>query len=81
MAVDEQYLGKGLAQSLFYELVDAFASKGVAEFKIVIGEDLIRAQQFFEKMGAEKVARIEVHQGQGSWVYVYKIRQAHHPDE
>jgi len=81
LAVDERYLGKGLAQSLFHEMVDAFAGKGVAEFKILVGEGLIPAQRFFEKMGAEKVARIEVHQGSGSWVYVYKIRQAQHGHE
>ncbi len=81
IAVNEQYLGEGLAQSLFHELVDAFASKSVAEFKIVAGEDLIRAQRFYEKLGAEQVARIEVHRPPGSWVYVCKIRQAHHAHE
>jgi ribosomal protein S18 acetylase RimI-like enzyme len=78
IAVDEQYQGSGVAASLFRELVEALRDQDVQDFKIVVGENLIRAQRFYEKQGAHKVTSTQVHKGQNSLVYIYKIDQIQH---
>lgn len=72
IAVEPGQRGQGCAQSLYRELVDHFRERGVFAFRIVVGEQLKTAHQFYKKMGAEPVGCIEVHQGQGSIMYVYR---------
>jgi len=73
IAVNEQYKGSGLAQLLFREFVIALCCRGVESVKITTGEELTRAQRFYEKLGAEQVASTEVHRGQRTLVYIYDI--------
>ena len=46
----------------------------IEEFKITTGESLTRAQRFYEKLGAKKDGEVEVHKGQKTYVYRYKIK-------
>jgi ribosomal protein S18 acetylase RimI-like enzyme len=75
IAVLQEYQGKGIAKKLFMELVDEFNAKNISEFKITTGEQLLGAHKFYEKLGAEKVAEIEVHQGQKTFVYIYNLKE------
>ncbi len=69
IVVDERLRGEGIAPGLFKELSGAFREKGVEKFKIIVGSQLIQAQKFYLKTGAVKVAEIELHHGQRSFVY------------
>ena len=69
--VDEKYRGQGIAQGLFEQLMFEFQKRKVAEFKIIVGESLTSAQRFYEKMGARKCRKIEVHKGEVSWEYIF----------
>jgi ribosomal protein S18 acetylase RimI-like enzyme len=73
IAVLKEKQGTGLAQQLFYAFVEHLRQKGIGEFKITTGETLIRAQKFYEKLGACKVASIEVHKGQKTYIYLYQV--------
>ncbi len=73
LAVRKEYEGSGLAQNLFEKLIEIFREKGVQEFRITTGDELIRAQKFYEKMGAVKVNDMEIHKGHRSWIYRYEI--------
>lgn len=75
LAVDCIYHGSGVAQELFEEFVGLCRSRGVTVFQIPTTEGLDRAHRFYEKMGARKVASIEVHKGQQTHVYQYKIEE------
>ena len=46
---------------------------GVDKFKIVVGEKLKEAQNFYEKMGAKKVKEFELHKGEKSFIYIQKV--------
>ncbi len=69
IVVAESDRGTGVARSLYNALISYFAERGVADFRIVVGEALTSAHQFYRKMGAVPVARITVHRGSASIVY------------
>jgi len=73
IAVKEEYQGKGVARILFKKFLNILINNNISEFKITTGENLIRAQRFYEKLGAKKATEIEVHKGQKTIVYIYKI--------
>lgn len=73
IAISREYQGSGLAQQLFQTFSELLQTKDIEKFKITTGEDLIRAQKFYEKLGAKQIASIQVHQGQTTFVYVYDI--------
>ena len=73
LAVDEKYCGQGIARGLFEQLTRLFQEQGVRKFKIVVGEALIPAQRFYEKMGAQRHGKLELHRGEISWVYIYDV--------
>ena len=73
IALLKKYQGRGLAQNLFREFSSSLYEVGIEEFKITIGEDLLQAQRFYEKLGATKSGTIEVHKGQKTLVYIYKM--------
>ena len=75
IAISRQYQGFGLAKQLFKEFSCQLRKNGVSQFKITTGEQLTEAQQFYEALGAVKAAIIEVHKGQKTLVYVYKIQE------
>ena len=73
IAVLKEYQGTGVAQLLFQEFAKNLYAIGIDRFKITTGESLVAAQRFYEKLGAEKAGEVEVHKGQKTIVYIYKI--------
>lgn len=72
IAVDPSVRGSGVAERLYRRLQANFAKRGVNEFRIVVGDSLAPAHRYYQKMGAQPVARMEVHAGQGSVIYLQK---------
>jgi ribosomal protein S18 acetylase RimI-like enzyme len=70
LAVSPSCRGRGHAEALYAGLVDFFADRNQAAFKIVVGAELARAHRFYRRMGAEPGAEITVHRGAASTVYV-----------
>ncbi|MFH1799980.1 MAG: GNAT family N-acetyltransferase, partial [Candidatus Omnitrophota bacterium] len=71
LVVDEKYQRTDIAKALFDQLGAAFLAKGIWRFKIVVGNALIPAKQFYEKIGAQKYANAEIHKGEASTVYLF----------
>lgn len=69
IAVKSDYRGNGVAQSLFKELSSQFKKKGIASFKIIVGDRLIAAKNFYMKMGATEIGEITIHQGEQSTIF------------
>jgi ribosomal protein S18 acetylase RimI-like enzyme len=67
-AVAPSARGQGVADSLYRGLVGHFSSKGLPEFRIVVGASLYAAHRFYRRMGALPVRTIEVHAGEKSIV-------------
>ena len=74
IAVDLSVRGAGVSERLYRRLQAHFAERGVRAFRIVVGDSLAAAHRYYRKMGASEVARIEVHAGEGSIVYVQESR-------
>lgn len=77
IAVLKEFQGTGVAQLLFKEFSMKLRDMGIGEFKITTGESLSGAQRFYEKLGAKKAGEIEVHKGQKTIVYIYRISDPH----
>ena len=73
IAILKEYRGTGVAQLLFKEFVKNLYAVGIDKFKITTGESLTTAQRFYEKLGAEKAGEVEVHKGQKTLIYIYRI--------
>ena len=69
LAVTEPYRGYGVAENLYEKLQYQFKLSGLTEFKIIVGEDLLQAQKFYERMGATKVDTIDLHKNSTSFIY------------
>ncbi|HEC93008.1 MAG TPA: GNAT family N-acetyltransferase [Candidatus Atribacteria bacterium] len=72
MAVKENYQRKGIAKQLFETLVSEFHTKGIKQFRIVVGSSLFKAKKFYQKMGCVKIAEFELHKGEKSEIYVFR---------
>ena len=70
IVVDPTFRGRHHADHLYRQLADFFASRGELQFKVIVGADLAPAHRFYQRMGAQPAAEIEVHQGERSIVYV-----------
>lgn len=75
IAVAPAARGTGVAESLYVELSNYFRQMKVATFKIVVGEKLLAAHKFYERMGARWTTELELHQGAKSVVYVQTVTQ------
>lgn len=73
IAVDPAARGTGVAERLYRRLQAHFAERGVAAFRITVGESLAPAHRYYQRMGAKAVDRIEVHAGEASVVYVQQV--------
>ena len=69
LAVNGDFRRTGVAKKLTLELVKQFKEKGLDVLKIIVGQELLGAQRFYQKMGAVKSGMIEVHKGSKSFVY------------
>lgn len=73
IAVAQEARGTGVAETLYRRLAGYFAERGVDAFRITAGDALAPAHRFYARMGAVPAARIQMHAGQGSTVYVQAV--------
>jgi ribosomal protein S18 acetylase RimI-like enzyme len=76
IAVSPLARGSGVAERLYQRLQAHFRERGVAVFRITVGDALEPAHRFYRRMGARPVGRVEVHRGQGSVVYLQDVARA-----
>ncbi|MEB8430945.1 GNAT family N-acetyltransferase [Cocleimonas sp. KMM 6892] len=74
LAVAKEHRGSGVSQQLFIMLAEHFKEIKIQKFKIVVGEELIGAQKFYEKMGAARERVLEVHSGNSSVIYSVDVK-------
>lgn len=73
IAVLESARGGGVASGLYDALKQHFAATGESAFCIVVGDSLVPAHHFYQRMGATPMAQISVHDGQGSTLYRHDL--------
>ncbi len=73
LAVAPDARGSGVAERLYHRLATYFEEAGEGAFKITVGDALAPAHRFYTRMGAAPAGRVEVHQGQGSILYVHTL--------
>ena len=69
LAVRNDWRGTGLAGRLLTELAQEFEQRGIKDFKVVVGSNLVVANAFYTKMGLIKVGTIETRSGTTSNIY------------
>lgn len=73
IAVAPEWRGRAIADALYRRLQEDFRRRGIDAFRIVVGSALAPAHRFYVRMGAQRVADIEVHAGETSTVYVQRV--------
>lgn len=73
IAVLESARGGGVASGLYDALKQHFADAGEVALCIVVGDSLVPAHRFYQRMGAVPMANISVHDGQGSTLYRHDL--------
>lgn len=73
IAVDPGFRGQQIADGLYRRLEAYFRSVRISAFKITVGDALASAQRLYQRMGALPAAKVEVHNGEASTVYVQKL--------
>ena len=73
MAVQEGFQRKGAGAFLFSGLAQEFKQKNVDSFKIIVGAKLKKAVSFYQKMGCVLNGQTEIHRGDESYIYFYRI--------
>lgn len=81
LAVDARHRGQGIADSLYRTLQARFRAVGITSFRIVVGDALLPARRFYERMGARPVTRTEIHRGAASTIYVHETRDLCQADD
>lgn len=71
--VSEARRGQGVGRRLFQALLAEFDRRSVREIRIVTGVDQRSAQDFYDRVGAQRAAELEIHEGKTSIVYTYSI--------
>lgn len=74
--VSEARRGQGVGRRLFEALLAEFARRSVREIRIVTGADQVSARIFYDRIGAQRAAELENHEGKTSIVYTYSIPRA-----
>lgn len=74
IAVTLERRGAGVAERVYRRLINHCRASGVPAFKIIVGESLFPAHQFYRRMGAEVAGEVYIHGGERSLVYVQATR-------
>jgi ribosomal protein S18 acetylase RimI-like enzyme len=74
IVVIKNYQGEGVSKDLFHKLTEEFKERKINLFKIVVGNNLVGACHFYEKMGCIFHSVIEIHKGEKSRVYVHEVK-------
>ncbi len=73
IAVKNEFQGKGVAKEMFDAFVLEMKKYNVKTFKVLVGEDLKPAINFYERNGFKFLKEIQVHKGQKSRIYIYQL--------
>lgn len=73
IAVDPGFRGQQLAEGLYRRLEAHFRRGHITAFKITVGEALVPAHRFYQRMSALPIAKVEVHEGEASTIYVQNL--------
>lgn len=74
IAVKNQFQGQGIAGQMFERFVAEMKSRGVDNFKVMVGEKLLSAIKFYEKSGFKFVKNIDIHGNDISRLYIYQVK-------
>lgn len=73
IAIDKNFQRQGLGGELIKGFISEMKKRKVKEFKVIVGENLRPAINFYKKHGFGWVKNITIHKKQPSRVYIYKL--------
>lgn len=73
IAVKKDFQGRGIAREMLALFLSEMRKRGVRVFRVVVGEELKSAINFYEKNGFKFLKETEVHKGQKSRIYIYHL--------
>lgn len=75
ITVSSKFQGSGIAQKLLENFISEIKKRNIDQFKVIVGENLIRAIRFYEKSGFEFYSQSFIHQDMPSRIYIYNIKK------
>ncbi len=75
IAVRLQFRHNGVGEKLFGSLTSEFKEYNINKFKIMVGNKLKEAKNFYEKLGCKKVLESKIHDNLPSEIYLFEIKQ------
>lgn len=73
IALAKSFQGSGMAQKLLDGFISEMRKRNINQFKVIVGEKLNQAIQFYEKTGFKFHSKSFVHKDTPSRVYIYKL--------
>ncbi len=73
IAVKKDFQGQGIAKKMFEVFISEMKKRNVGAFKVLVGEELKPAINFYEKSGFEFLEETIVHKSQKSRIYIYNL--------
>jgi len=74
IAIKERYQGRGVAQELLKNFITEMSKRNIKKFKVVVGDNLLHAIHFYEKMGFTFNSTLFIHKKIKSRIYTYVIQ-------
>ena len=65
--------GRGVAGELLNAFNKEISKRGIKEYKVIVGQNLVPANKFYLKNGFQFHSQDAVHKNSPSNVYIYKI--------
>lgn len=72
IAIKKEFQGQGFGGKLLTDLIGEFKKRQIKTFKVLVGKDL-HAVDFYKKNNFEQIKEINLHSGETSLVFIYKI--------
>ena len=73
MAVLRQFQGQGIAGKMFSQFIVEMKKRNIKSFKVLVGEELSAAINFYEKNGFSFLKQMSVHDNKISRIYIYNL--------
>lgn len=74
IAVKKQFWGQGIASLMFKTFISEMEKRQVEQFKVIVGENLSSAINFYKKAGFVFHSLFSVHKNKSSKIYIYKLK-------
>ena len=71
IAVAKKFQGQGIGSKMFEKFILEMRKQNIKKFKVIVGEELLPAIKFYEKMNFKFHSECTIHKHKTSKIYIY----------